>query len=197
MQATQNKTETTRQADMQAATIINGVNVTAMGETFKAVRQDPTLAHFQFRANNRWLGGGLNRTSVGSYHGTHMEHERPQPFVFTADEPPVLLGEDRAANPVEYLMHALAACVTTTMAYHAAGRGIEIESIESKLEGDIDLNGLFQTDPSVKPGFQQIRIMFKVKSDGDAELLRKLCQYSPVFDTISKPVDVKVQIEKM
>jgi uncharacterized OsmC-like protein len=176
-------------------TTLNGVNVTALMETIRAVQSDPTLADFKFAASNRWLGGGLNRSTIDRFHGTNQEHKRQQPFVFMNDEPPVLLGEDRGANPVEFILHALAGCMTTTMAYHAASRGIEIDSIESSLEGDIDLNGLLQTDPSVPSGYQQIRVKMKVRGAGDAEQLRKLCQLSPVFDTLTRPVDVRVTVE--
>lgn len=187
----------TQNAAQTEAKVLNGVNVTGLMQTVKAVEADPTLGDFRFSAHNRWLGGGLNRTTISSFHGTHQEHTRSKPFVYLNDEPPLLFGEDRGANPVEYVLHALAGCVTTTMAYHAASRGITIDSIESELEGDIDLNGLLQTDPSVRSGYQQIRVTLKVKSDGEAELLRKLCQISPVFDTLSRPVDVQINVVKV
>jgi uncharacterized OsmC-like protein len=188
-------TATTTQTPTQTPTMTNGVNVTALMKTIEAVRSDPTLGHFEFRTTNRWLGGGLNRSTIGTFHGTHMEHTRTTPFVYTNDEPPVLLGEDRGANPVEYVLHALAGCMTTTMAYKAAGLGIDIESIESRLEGDVDLNGLLQTQPGVPSGYKQIRVTFKVKTKGDAEMLKKLCQLSPVYDTLTRPVNVQVNVE--
>jgi uncharacterized OsmC-like protein len=176
--------------------VINGVDVTALGQTIKAVQADASLGRFRFAANNRWLGGALNRSTIAAFHGVHRRHERREPFVYFNDEPPVLLGEDRGANPVEYVLHALAGCLTTTTVYHAAARGIAIDSIESALEGDIDVNGLLQTDPSVRSGYQQIRVTLRVRGDGDAELLRKLCMLSPVLDTLSRPVDVRVTVEK-
>jgi uncharacterized OsmC-like protein len=111
-----------------------------------------------------------------------------------ADEPPALLGRDTAANPVEYVLHALAGCMTTTMAYHAAARGIEIESIESHLEGDLDLRGFLGLSDAVRKGYQQIRVKFNVKTAADAGKLRELAQFSPVFDIVTNGVPVAVDI---
>ncbi|MEE8295792.1 MAG: OsmC family protein, partial [Sphingomonadales bacterium] len=120
---------------------VNGVNVTALNETIEAVKGDHAIAKFIFQANNQWLGGALNRTTINDYYGALEHQTRENPFVFDNDEPPVLLGEDRGANPVEFLLHGLAGCLTTTLAFHAASRGIEIEAISSELKGDLDLRG--------------------------------------------------------
>ena len=118
--------------------VVNGVDVEKLGGTMHAVQQDPSLAAFQFRATNQWINGGHNRSTVQSFYGAGQEDRiRTKPFVLEADEPPVLLGDDHGANPVEYVLHALAACLTTSLVYHAAARGIRIESVESKLEGDL------------------------------------------------------------
>ena len=127
--------------------ITNGVNVTALGEVLEAVKGDPEIAKFQFRAKNEWLGGGHNRSTIQSYYGACQEQSsREKAFVFDNGEPPVLLGNDEGANPVEFVLHALAGCMTTTMVYHAAARGITIESIETELEGDLDLHGFLRLD---------------------------------------------------
>jgi uncharacterized OsmC-like protein len=184
---------------MSQATIsgmINGVNVDRMGATVQAVQATPSLATFQFRAANRWLSGGHNRSTIKSFSGAGQEDAtRTTPFVLDADEPPVLLGEDRAANPAEFVLHALAACLTTSLVYHAAARGIRIDSVESRLEGDLDLRGFLGLSDQVRPGYQGIRAHFTVKSDASAEQLRALTRFSPVYDTISKPVPVSVSVE--
>lgn len=113
-----------------------------------------------------------------------------------ADEPAILVGTDKGANPVEYVLHALAACLTTSMVYHAAARGIRIEELESQLEGDLDLRGFMSIGPDVRKGYQNIRVTFKVKSDAPAEKLKELCQFSPVFDTIRNPVAVAIDVQK-
>lgn len=178
-------------------TVINDVNVSQLGETVEAIQQDPDIAKFEFRARNRWLGGGHNRSTIQSFYGACEEDStRTAPFVLDADEPPVLLGTDRGANPVEYLLHALAACVTTSTVYHAAAQGIEIEAVESSLEGDLDLQGFLGLKEDVRRGFQKIRINFKVKGDASEEQLRALSQMSPVLDIVTNPVPVEIHIEQ-
>ena len=176
--------------------IVNGVDVTALGATVAAVQEQPEIAKFQFRAKNKWLGGGHNRSEIKGFYGACQEDDtRTEPFIFENDEPPVLLGRDQGANPVEYVLHALAGCMTTTMVYHAAARGIAIESIETTLEGDLDLHGFLRLDETVRNGYENIRINFNVKSDATPEELADLARISPVFDIISNPVNVSVNLE--
>jgi len=181
----------------EEATIVNGVNITALGETVTAVQGQPEIAKFQFRAKNKWQTGGHNRTEIKGFYGACQEDTtRTEPFVLDNAEPPVLLGEDQAPNPVEYVLHALAGCMTTTMVYHAAARGINIESVETELEGDLDLHGFLRLDENVRNGYQNVRVMFKVKSDATPEQLKDLARLSPVFDIVSNPVPVVVELEK-
>jgi len=112
--------------------IRNGVNVTKLDETVEAVKQSPEIADFKFRARNQWRDGGQNQATVDTFHGTCQEMAHKHPFVFKMDEPPVLLGEDEGANPVELLLSGLSGCMTTTLAYHAAGRGLDLESVSSE-----------------------------------------------------------------
>jgi uncharacterized OsmC-like protein len=175
--------------------VVNGVDVDRMGNTIQAVQANPSLATFRFRADNRWLGGSSNCSTIRNFYGAGQEDTiRTEPFVLQADEPPVLLGEDRAANPVEYVLHALAACLTTSLVYHAAARGIRIESVESKLEGELDLQGFLGLSDKVRPGYKQIRVNFTIKSDASAKELEDLTKFSPVFDIVSNPVPVSIAI---
>ncbi len=176
--------------------IINGVDVTALGQTLDAVGADPDLAQFQFRNANSWLGGSRNRSTIKGFYGVGAEDTtRAQAFEFVADEPQVLAGEDKDANPVEYLLHALASCMTTTMIYHAAVGGIEIAALSSNIEGDIDIRGFTGVATNVPKQFGAIRVDFRVKTDGDAEELKTLTQMSPVFNTIRGSVPVVVTVE--
>ena len=176
---------------------VNGVDVGVVESTVNAILAQPSLAKSKFRARNRWIGGGHNRSNINQYYGAGQEHTRNKPFVLDADEPPILAGEDRGANPVEYLLHALAACMTTTMVYHAAIRGIRLEEVESELEGDIDLRGFLGLSDEVRRGYQEIRVNFKVKTDAEnVERLRALSKLSPVFDVVGKGTRVAVQIER-
>ena len=181
---------------IQATHRVNGVDVDRLTDTLNAVKSQPDLANFKFRASNKWFDGAHNRSTIQGFFGVGAEDEtRTEPFVLDADEPDVLLGEDKGANPVEYLLHALAACMTTTMAVHAAARGIKIESIESELEGDIDLQGFLGLDPDIRPGYQDIRVRFKVKSDAEASQLEELLAYSPVHNSVAQPVNVDASVE--
>lgn len=174
----------------------NGVNVTALFDTITAVKDDRELAKFQFRASNRWIDGGHNRSTIQGFFGCRAEDaSRTGPFVLDADEPPVLLGEDAGANPVEFVLHALAACLTTTMVYHAAARGIEIKAVASELEGDLDLRGFLGISQDVRKGFHDIRVRMRVQSQAAPGVLRELAQYSPVFDIVSKSLPVQVAVE--
>ena len=177
-------------------TTVNGVDVEKMGSTVQAIQGQPDLAQFHFRATNTWINGGHNRTTIKEFYGAGQDDtSRTQPFVLDADEPPVLLGEDQAANPAEFVLHALASCLTTSMVYHAAAQGITIDAVESHLEGDIDLHGFLGLSPAMRPGYQNIRVNFSVKSDAPAEKLQELAKYSPVFDIISNPVPVSLTVE--
>ena len=175
---------------------MNGVSTKQLGATVQGVQQDPALAAFRFRASNTWISGGHNRSTIKSFYGVGAEDTvRTRAFMIDAAEPPVLLGDDQAPNPVEFVLHALAACLTTSLVYHAAARGIRIESLESQLDGDLDLRGFLGLSGDVRRGFQQIRARFTVKSDATQEQLEDLTRFSPVYDTIANPVPVSISIK--
>jgi uncharacterized OsmC-like protein len=176
--------------------MMNGVSVTGIFDTIAAVRTAPELADFKFRATNRWIRGGHNRSSIQSFYGCGKEDQsREKPFTFDASEPPVLLANNEGANPVEFILHALAGCLTTTLVYHAAARGIEIGAVESSLEGDLDLRGFLGISDDVRKGYREIRVNMRVQSKGSPAVLRSLAQYSPVFDTVSRSLPVTVSVE--
>lgn len=185
----------TQEMTQTAAMIVNGVDVTALSQTLDAMRQEPKLGTFQFRASNTWLGGGLNRSTIGDFYGAGQEQMRAKPFSLGADEPPVLLGGDKAANPVEFVLHALAACLTTTMVYHAASRGIVIKTVSSELEGDIDVRGFMGLADDVRKGYHHVRVKMRVQSDAPAEQLVALAKFSPVYDIVSSSLPVEVTVE--
>lgn len=181
--------------------VMNGVDVEKLFETINTLRGMPNLAEFKFRSRNRWIEGGHNRSTVLNVYGAGEEQpQRSEPFVLDADEPPLLLGTDKGPNPVEYLLHALTACVTTAIVYHAAAKGVKIEELESRTEGDIDLRGFLGIDDSVPRGYKNIRMKFKMKADVPEEKLEEICRmgssYSPVFDTVTRAVQVDVGLDR-
>jgi uncharacterized OsmC-like protein len=181
--------------------VVNGVNVTDLMQTIDAVKADATVAKFRFRLNNEWLEGGHNRSTLNEIYGAGQLHHRAKSFVIHADEPMILLGSDQAPNPSEYLLTALAACVTSSLVYHAAARGIKIEEVESQVEGDVDVRGFLGLDPSVRNGFQNIRMTLAIRADVTDEQLEELASlgtgFSPVFDNVTNGVPVTVRTERM
>jgi uncharacterized OsmC-like protein len=182
----------------EKTTVINGLNVQQALDTIAALKADKSLAQFRFRAKNRWISGGENRSTIKGFYGAGAEDtSRTKPFEFTNGEPPVLLGDNEGANPVEFLLHALAGCVTTTFVLHAMARGIVIRELSTELEGDIDLQGLLGLDETVPAGYRQIRIKMHVKADCPDEALNDLLAYtqghSPVCNTVCRPVPVVIE----
>ncbi|MEO8326379.1 MAG: OsmC family protein, partial [Nitrospirota bacterium] len=177
---------------MAEAQVLNGVNVAAVNELAKNVESDPKLGECRFHIKNTWSTCGQNQSKVSSFYAAKQEIPREDPFTLTADEPAILAGHDTGANPVEHLLHALAGCLTTTLIYHAALRGIKVEAIESELEGDLDIRGFLGISDTVRKGFQNIRVNFKVRTDaGNIEKLKALSTLSPVFDMTSHGTNVQ------
>ena len=144
------------------------------------------------------MGGGHNRSTIQGFYGAGQEDtSRKSTFVMDNDEPDVLLGTDQGANPVEYVLHALAGCLTTSLVYHAAAKGIRIDAVESRLEGDLDLRGFLGMSDEVRNGYDNVRVTFRIKADASEEQLQELCKLaqkrSPVFDIVTNAVPVTVQ----
>ena len=176
--------------------ITNGVNVTALFDTIAAVKGNAEIAKFNFRLTNKWMGGEKNRSTIKEFTGALEEHRTDgKSFVAENGEHQVLLGEDKAPNPVEWLLHALIGCMTTTTAYHAASRNIVVESIESQIEGDLDLRGFLGISPDVRKGYSAIRVRMRAKTKAEPATIKALTAMSPVFDVVSRGVPVDVKIE--
>jgi uncharacterized OsmC-like protein len=187
-------------AKQQTEIVLNGVNVTRLLDTVDAVKGDGDIAKFKFRVRNKWMNGGHNHTTITDFHGAKKDHAHEKPFELDADEPVVLLGEDVGPNPVEYLLTGLAGCLTSSLIYHAAAKGIEIRGVESRLEGDLDLRGFLGLSKDVPVGYERIRVYFKIDADVSEEQKEELIQmaqkYSPVFNTVSNPTPVTVQLDR-
>jgi uncharacterized OsmC-like protein len=176
----------------------NGLDLEQMGQTVEALKNDPSLAQFEFRARNQWINGGENRSSIQGFYGAGAEDtSRTEPFVFTNGEPPVLLGNNEGANPVEYLLHALAGCVTTTTVLHATARGINIRRLSTELVGEMDLQGLLALDDEAPVGYKSITIRMDIEADASDEEIDDLLAFaeghSPVCNTVCRPVPVTIE----
>jgi len=178
---------------------MNGVDTPRLFATIGAVAGQPELARFQFRAQGKWLAGTHMRSVMSGFAGAGGEHMHKASYMADADHPAVLCGEDNGPTPVEYVLHALAACLTAGIANIAAARGVTLHSVESSLEGEIDLQGILGLSDKVRNGFQSIRARFRVKGDAPAEKLQQIVSQavarSAVFDILANGVPVSVTTE--
>ena len=180
-------------------TIRNGVNTEQMFATLDLIKARPELAQFQFRASNRWIDGAHNRSTIKSFYAAGGEDaSRSEAFELDAGEPAILLGTDTGPNPAEYLLHALAACLTTTIVYVAAARKVELTSVESTLTGDMDVRGALGVVDEPRNGFERIGVSFRITGNAPAEKLREVVerakQRSAVYDMVTNGVPVAVQV---
>ena len=177
----------------------NGVDVPALFATLDAVKGQPVIADFQFRASNEWISGTHNRSTIQGFYGAGQEDSsRREAFVIDAGEPAILLGNDHGANPAEALLHALAACLTTSIVYVAAARKVSLTSVESTLEGEMDVRGALGLSDEVRNGFEGIKVTFTVTGEAAPEKLREVVARararSAVHDVVSNGVPVSVEV---
>jgi uncharacterized OsmC-like protein len=180
-------------------TVRNGVDTATLFATLDAIKAQPEIARFQFRATNRWIDGAHNRSTIkGFYAACGEDTTRTESFELNAGEPSILLGTDTGPNPAEFLLHALAACVTTSLVYAAAARGVRLTEVESTLQGDLDVQGAMGVSPDYRNGFKRIRMTVKIAGDAPADKLRTIVQRgtdrSVVFDSISNGVPISVDV---
>lgn len=174
---------------------INGLDTAAFINTIGEIKKNPELAQCQFRVRNQWVSCDDNRSEAHGFYAAGAERKHKNVFKFQAGEPELLAGKDEGANPVEFLLSALSGCMTTTIAYYAALNGEKIEKMESTYEGDLNLQGLLGLAENVRPGYQKIRVNFKVNTSAPKEHFEKYYHFSPVYDVVSKSVPVDVKIE--
>jgi uncharacterized OsmC-like protein len=178
---------------------INGVNVNRLKETVSAIEKHPGLGKFSFRVSNRWVHGAYNHSAIqGFYGGGQEDDSRKRPFILGSDKPEMLLGEDTEPNPAEYVLHALAGCLTQAIVYHAAAKGYHLEKVESTLVGNLDLGGFLGTSTGSRNGYEAINIQFIIEGDLTDEQKKEILQlgprFSPVFDIITNKVPVSVSL---
>jgi uncharacterized OsmC-like protein len=186
-------------APQPADDTVNGISIAELANVKTELQEKPYLASCVFRVRNGWIDGGHNRTRIQDFYAVGKENSHSRPLMYDADEPVMLLGQDQAASPAEFALHALAACLTTSLVFAAAVRGIPLEEVASTVEGDLDSRGVLELDDRVRNGFQQVRVTFHIKADAPDDVLEELCraaqETSPVFDIMTNgvPVDVRCQ----
>lgn len=176
----------------------NGVDVPTLFATLDVVKARPAAARFQFRASNQWLTGTHSRTTISGFYGAGQEHEHKSTYSCEADHPEVLVGQDNAPTPAEFVLHAIAACITAGIGNIAAVRGIKLDQVECTVEGDIDMMGLLGLDTSVRNGYQNINVTFEIEGDSTSEELREIVERSvsrsAVYDVLTNGVPITIEI---
>jgi uncharacterized OsmC-like protein len=177
----------------------NGVDTPTLFATLAAVKHAPEAARFQFRARNEWQTGTHSRSEIDGYFGVGEERNHERSFTFDADHPAVLVGRDQGPTPVEFVLHALASCLTAGIANVAAARGVTLTKVTSTVSGDIDLNGILGLDPAVRNGYEQITVRFRVEGDAPPDVLEGIVEQSrarsAVYDVITNSVPVTVTVD--
>jgi uncharacterized OsmC-like protein len=172
--------------------IQNGIDVNKLNDLIDIIRSNPEVANFKFKADAEWINGRHSRTKIQTSSG--------KLFTLEADEPPILLGTDKAPNPMQAVLHALGSCLIVGFVYNAAARGINVEVVELAIEGDLDIHGFLGISEEVRPGYQNIRISCNVKCDAPRETVEELWEYvqktSPVMDIVRNEVPVHIAMEK-
>jgi uncharacterized OsmC-like protein len=186
---TETTTDTTR----------NGIDTATLFGTLDAIEANPDLGRFQFRTVNRWVDGPHNRSTIKGFYGAGAEDTtRTDTFELVSGEPQVLLGSDTGPNPAEFLLHALAGCLTTSLVYVAAARGVRLTEVTSRLEGNMDLRGALGISDDYRNGFDSLKVTFTIKGDADDEKLRSLMDRaaarSAVFDMVKNGVPVEIEV---
>jgi uncharacterized OsmC-like protein len=189
-------TATTSSSDTATPTVRNGVPVDKLFGTINKVTADPSLAQFRFTARNQWLEGTASRSTIHEWAGAGGAHVHVRQFSFEADHP--TLGHGYGPTPQEFVLHALAACITTGVATTAAARKIELTKVTSKVVGDIDVRGVLGIEDAVRRGFSEVRMEIAVEGDADDETLRSLVEgsrtHSAVYDIIVGPTPVSIDV---
>ena len=180
-------------------TFRNGVDTEKMFATLDLIKAQPELARFRFRASNRWIDGAHNRSTIkGFYAAGGEDASRDEAFELDAGEPAILLGTDTGPNPAEYLLHALAACLTTSIVYVAAARKVQLTSVESTLTGDMDVRGALGVAEEPGNGFDRISVAFRVTGEAPEEKLHEVVERakarSAVYDMVTNGVPVAVEV---
>ena len=186
---------TTTNTAEQTNELTNGVDVGQLMNVIGEIETDQNYAKFQFRATNQWINGGLTRSRIKEFHAGNAEDStRKEVFTVDADEPLIAAGHDSAPNAMEYVLHALASCLTGSMVYHASVRNIRIDAVDSSYTGDMDVRGLFGLAEDVRKGFNKVSVEMRVESQATVDELTECAMFSPVYEMVSKALPVEFKL---
>jgi uncharacterized OsmC-like protein len=178
----------------QTPTRLNGFDTEHQQQMMGAIRNNLDMGAVRFQAVNRWEGGAHTRSRISAFDAAGSRHKHVEEFTVDTDLPEAFLGAGRAPAPTEHALQSLAACMTTTMVYNCAARGIEVRSVESEIQGEMNAAGFIQLDGSVRRGFSQVRLRFDIDADAPDEELQRLLEASPLFDVFTNGVPVTVEL---
>lgn len=184
----------------QAVVIDNGVNVEALLGAREALSEAPEAARFNWRATSEWVNGTHTRSVVEKFFGLGEEQKHRQAFQYDTDHPEIFASEDNGSTPVEFVLVALAGCIGAGIATVAQNRGIQLRSVRATLEGGMDLQGILGIDGDVRNGFDNIKVSYEIDADASQEDIEALVaqsqKRSAVFDIITNPTDIYVEVRK-
>ncbi|MBI0583273.1 MAG: OsmC family protein [Methanomassiliicoccus sp.] len=177
---------------------VNGIDMQKMSETLGAINNDPDLATYSFHAENEWIEGARSKTIVHRFNGANEEVEREEPFILHSDMPSMLMGGDSAPNAIVSALHALVSCLSVTIVYNAAARGIAIDKLSIEVDGDVDVHGFLGLSQEVRPGFQDVRVKVDLRTDHPREDVENLIRYSqkvsPILDSLRNRIPVEIEL---
>jgi len=183
---------------MAESKVDNGVNVGALLGAREALKSAPEAAKFTWRASCKWQNGTHSNTQITSFHGLGQEQKHKTDFTFSADHPEIFASEDMGATPVEFVLVGLASCLTAGVAAVAQNRGIQLRSVEAKLEGSMDIQGILGIDSDVRNGFGDIKVIFNIDADASKKEIEAIVaqsqKRSAVYDAITNPTNVTVEV---
>ena len=183
---------------MAVSSVNNGVNVQALLDAREALKGAPEAAKFAWRASCKWQNGTHSQTTIQGFHGLGQEQQHKTSFSFSADHPEIFASEDHGVTPVEYMLVGLASCLTAGVAAVAQNRGIQLRSVESTVEGTMDIRGILGVDSDVRNGYDDIKVTFNIDADASKKDIEALVaqsqKRSAVYDVITNPTNVTVVV---
>src|SRR3954463_16091114 len=183
---------------MTMTTVNNGVNVQALLDAREVLKGAPEAAKFTWRASCKWQNGTHSKTSVGNFFGLGQEQQHKTESSFEADHPEIFASQDLGITPIEYVLVGLASCLTAGVAAVAQNRGVQLRSVEAKLEGSMDIQGILGIDSDVRNGYDDIKVTFNIDADASKKDIEAIVaqsqKRSAVYDIVTNPTNVTVEV---